>query len=310
MLNWFRRQKYTDPAVVDTNQLSKDLLASLMVMAWFVEAKDPYTGGHLWRVSRYANLLARAGSLPEADVARITLGGFLHDLGKVAVPDAVLGKSGKLSDDEFAIIRMHPEAGGRLLSGHPLGHLVLPAVELHHERPDGKGYPYGLTAAMIPTDAAIVSICDAFDAMTSLRPYRQPLPLEKVLAILRQETGTQFNSFWCARFIDLAEQGAFTDILGHTDDGIPLHSCPHCGPTVVRQRHHHAGDVLACNLCHSEMRLVEQQGQLAVVATGKKASADLQQPQADKILIKSIIETSLAQIPITQLVRLSDASRV
>lgn len=303
MLNWFQRQKNIAPTTVDANQLSKELLASLMVMAWFVEAKDPYTGGHLWRVSRYANLLAQAGGLPEVDIARITLGAFLHDLGKVAVPDAILGKTTKLTVEEFAVIKTHPEAGGRLLAGHPLGHLVLPAVELHHERPDGKGYPYGLTAGMIPTDAAIVGICDAFDAMTSLRPYRKPLPLAKVIAILVEGSGSQFNPFWVGRFIELVEQDHFANVMGHIDDGIPLHTCPHCGPTVLQQQHQHAGDLLACGLCHSEMQLVEKHGQLTVTATGKKAAAHLLQPQADNRLIKAVIEASLAQIPISQLVR-------
>lgn len=305
MLQWFQQFHKNQALPADAGQLSKDLLASLMVMAWFVEAKDPYTGGHLWRVSRYANLLCRAGRLPETDVARITLGGFLHDLGKVAIPDAILNKRGKLNDSEFAVIQTHPEAGGRMLAGHPLGHLVAAAVELHHERPDGHGYPHGLSASMIPTDAAIIGICDAFDAMTSLRSYRKPMPLDKVLAIMREASGRQFNQFWCEQFLALAEQGALDDIMGHSDDGIPLHTCPHCGPTVLQQSDDQPGDLLACSVCHSEMELCTEHDHLSVKPTGKKVSADKLQPKADKLLIKKLIEESVANIPLEQLVRLS-----
>ncbi|KKO44753.1 hypothetical protein WG68_13960 [Arsukibacterium ikkense] len=274
-----------------------------MVMAWFVEAKDPYTGGHLWRVSRYANLVARAGGLPDADIARVTLGGFLHDLGKVAIPDAILNKAGKLDDNEFTLIQTHPAAGGRMLAGHPLGHLVAAAVELHHERPDGRGYPYGLTASMIPTDAAIIGVCDAFDAMTSLRAYRKPMPLDKVLNILRAESGRQFSQFWCNHLLALAEEGVLDAIMGHSDNGIPLHTCPHCGPTVLQQSDDKPGDLLACSVCHSEMRLCEEDHQLRVKPTGKKAPVAAWQPKADNLLIKRMIEESITHIPLEQLIR-------
>lgn len=106
--------------VNDLVSTADHLLASLLTMAWFVEARDPYTGGHLWRVSRYARLLAEAAGFNDADAARISLGGFLHDLGKVGVPDAILCKPDRLSDAEYVVIKTHPSVGLRLLSGHPL----------------------------------------------------------------------------------------------------------------------------------------------------------------------------------------------
>lgn len=119
----------------------RDLVASLLVMAWMVEARDPYTGGHLWRVSRYAELLAEALGWQPADIARVAIGGFLHDLGKIGIPDAILTKRERLTDDEYDVIRTHPDIGARLLAGHPLAALVNDAVLFHHERPDGNGYP-------------------------------------------------------------------------------------------------------------------------------------------------------------------------
>ncbi|MCH8536996.1 MAG: HD-GYP domain-containing protein [Alkalimonas sp.] len=304
MLKWFQQFQPSQHGTTNAEQLSKDLLSSLMVMAWFVEAKDPYTGGHLWRVSRYANVLARAGKLPEGDVARITLGGFLHDLGKVAIPDAVLNKTGKLSDSEYRVIQTHPQAGGRMLAGHPLGHLVAAAVELHHERPDGNGYPHGLATSMIPVDAAIVGICDAFDAMTSQRPYRKPMPLDKVVSIFRQEMGSQFNQFWGELFLTLVEQGKVDNIIGHSDEGIPLHTCPHCGPTVVQHSDDQIGDHLHCRVCHSEMELCTEHDKVTVKPTGKKGNAAEMQPKADNLLIKKLIEQSIAHIPLQQLMKL------
>lgn len=184
-----------------------DLLASLLVMAWFVEARDPYTGGHLWRVSRFSELLAEAAGFDEGAVARIALGGFLHDLGKIGVPDAILGKKGSLTDDEFAVIRTHPEVGARLLSGHPLARIVRAAVLSHHERPDGRGYPHGLREGAIALEARVVGICDAFDAMSSARPYRQRMPIPHALEALTSGRGSQFDARLTNMFVELGDAG-------------------------------------------------------------------------------------------------------
>lgn len=159
------------------------LLKSLFVMASMVEARDPYTGGHLWRVSQFSRILAEDAGLPSNVVARIALGGFLHDLGKIGVPDAILNKPDKLTDEEYEVIKTHPEVGSRLLADHPLADLARSAILSHHEMPDGRGYPHGLSGAAISVDASIVGICDAFDAMTSTRPYRKGMPISKALSI-------------------------------------------------------------------------------------------------------------------------------
>ena len=109
--------------------------------------------------------------------ARIAIGGFLHDLGKIGIPDAILRKRDKLTDDEMAIMKTHPDVGARLLAGHPLADLVRDAVLLHHETLDGSGYPKGIAGPDIPIAARIVGLCDAFDAMTSTRPYRAGMPM-------------------------------------------------------------------------------------------------------------------------------------
>jgi HD-GYP domain-containing protein (c-di-GMP phosphodiesterase class II) len=148
----------------------------------------------LWRVSQFCRVLAERGGLSPNQVARISLGGFLHDLGKIAVPDAILNKADRLTDGEYEIIKTHPDVGRRLLIDHPLATLAESAVFAHHERPDGTGYPRQLPLDQISVDARIVSICDAFDAMTSTRPYRKGMQIERALDIIRDYLDTQFDT--------------------------------------------------------------------------------------------------------------------
>lgn len=273
------------------------LLASLLTMAWFVEARDPYTGGHLWRVSRYARLLAEHAGFDPAEAARISLGGFLHDLGKVGVPDAILRKADRLTEDEYAVIKTHPAIGMRMLAGHPLAPLVRDAVHLHHERPDGKGYPRGLKGDSIPAMASIVGICDAFDAMTSTRPYRQGMPRSKALAILAAEKGTQFHTRFTDVFLGLGEADQLDHIMGHSDEGIPLQSCPMCGPTLVLRKDYPPGRRIYCPSCTGEFELKQIEGSLIATPTGHQGKpADLE-PEADTELIQRTVMTAARALP-------------
>ncbi|KAA3649455.1 MAG: HD-GYP domain-containing protein [Proteobacteria bacterium] len=263
---------------------------TLLAMAWVVEARDPYTGGHLWRVSRLAETLARRAGLGERDVSRIAIGGFLHDLGKVGIPDAILRKPDRLSDDEFDIVRTHPAVGARLLAGHPLAALAADAVLAHHERPDGRGYPAGLGADDIPQDARIIGICDAFDAMTSARPYRKGMPIDAALAIIRDHLGSQFDRRFGEHFLSLAHTGVLEHIVGHSDDGIPLLDCMMCGPTLVARREQATGDTLFCPQCTGEYRLATgADGKLEARQTGRVGSAADLAPVADSGLIQRFL---------------------
>ncbi|BFN28110.1 cyclic di-GMP phosphodiesterase response regulator RpfG [Pseudomonas sp. SCT] len=295
---WFGKAK---PASRSVDGSSKALAGSLLLMAWFVEARDPYTGGHLWRVSRYARLLAEAMGLPAADVARVSLGGFLHDLGKIGIPDAVLRKSSTLNDNEYAIVRTHPEMGWRMLSGHPLAELVKEAVYSHHERPDGKGYPRGLRGEEIHLDARIVGICDAFDAMTSSRPYRAGMRRGQALAIIQSQSGSQFDLELSRVFIDLGKRGVLDHVMGHSDDGIPLQECPMCGPTLVIKRNQQAGDHIYCRNCAGEFALEAEAATLVARPTGRTGSpADLQ-PDVDHELIRKVVEEAVDRLPLEQM---------
>lgn len=268
------------------------LLASLLVMAWVVEARDPYTGGHLWRVSRYAALLCESAGVAEDQCARIAIGGFLHDLGKVGVPDAVLRKPGRLDDAEREVIRTHPTVGARLLAGHPLAAMVRDAVLLHHETPDGRGYPQGLAGADIPLAARVVGLCDAFDAMTSTRPYRAGMPVAHALALIESGLGKQFDEALGHHFLALGRRGLLDHIAGHSDDGIPLQNCIRCGPTLVQRREQVAGDAIFCRNCGGGYRLEhDHDGRLLkAVPTGRMGSAADLEPAADTALIDRFVQ--------------------
>lgn len=274
------------------------LLKSLFTMASMVEARDPYTGGHLWRVSQFSRLLAEAGGLPAAYVARIMVGGFLHDLGKVAVPDAILNKPARLSADEYAVVQTHPDVGKRLLGDHPLAELARVAIWAHHERPDGAGYPRQLAGAEIPLDARIVGITDAFDAMTSTRPYRRGMPTARALAIIEEHLGTQFDSDWGQRFIVLGKQGALDQVVGHSEPGIPMQTCPACGPIVVVHRHQADDSLVYCRDCGAEMKVSATADKLVLAPTGRHGTPIDLEPDVDHALLNELVvlaETSLRQ---------------
>lgn len=183
-------------------QLEHANIATVEALAAAVDAKDPYTRGHSQRVSAYAVAIAHALGLSTGDVARVRLAGLLHDVGKIGVPDAILTKPFKLSEEEITIIRTHPAIGEHMLSAVPFLRDILPAVRHHHERWDGRGYPDGLAGASIPHDAAILMVADSFDAMTSSRTYRPALPLEEACRRVREDSGTQFDP----RIVDAFEQ--------------------------------------------------------------------------------------------------------
>jgi len=270
----------------------QDLLSSLLVMAWMVEARDPYTGGHLWRVSQFSRLLATRAGLGEDDVARIAVGGFLHDLGKIGVPDHILGKRDRLTDDEYAVIKTHPEVGWRMLAGHPLAALAESAIRAHHETPDGRGYPRGLAAEQIPLEARIVGICDAFDAMTSTRPYRRGMAIDKALSIIGENLGRQFDRALGEHFIALGREGLLDHIVGHSDEGIPLHECAMCGPVVVVAAEQQPGEHVYCRSCGGEYVAELREGRLETVATGRKGTPRDLEPVADVGLIARVVRES------------------
>lgn len=204
-----------DPARLAA-ELAHANLATVEALAAAVDAKDPYTRGHSQRVSAYAGAIAQALGLTPLAVARVRLAGLLHDVGKIAVPDAVLTKAGALSAEEFAIIRQHPAKGAQMLASVPFLQEILPAVRHHHEHWDGRGYPDGLVAETIPADASILMVADAFDAMTSSRTYRPALPPDEARRRLREASGAQFDPRIVAAFEQAIAQRLLTLLSGES----------------------------------------------------------------------------------------------
>lgn len=184
-------------------QKQENLVADVVrALASAIDAKDPYTRGHSERVAQISVLLARSMDFDDEFVRTMYIGGLLHDIGKIGVDDQVLRKDGRLTDEEFEQIKQHPELGYNILADlDPLAD-VLPIVLHHHEQWDGGGYPHGLKGEETPVSARIASVADAFDAMTSDRPYREGMPLAKVENILRGGAGQQWDAAVVKAFFD------------------------------------------------------------------------------------------------------------
>jgi len=162
-------------------------------MAQALDARDTYTAGHSHRVSEYSVAIAQAMGLASESVEMIRIGAELHDIGKIGIPDHVLQKPGRLSPQEFDLIKQHPQIGKRILEKVGRFDRYLPIVELHHENHDGTGYPYGLKDDGIPIEARIVHVADVYDAITSDRAYRRAMTRTQVFELLERGTGTQFD---------------------------------------------------------------------------------------------------------------------
>jgi diguanylate cyclase (GGDEF)-like protein/putative nucleotidyltransferase with HDIG domain len=211
------------PSLTETAGMStateKEALSTIYALAATIEARDPFTYGHSRKVSSYAVALAEAIGLPSEKVAVISTAALLHDIGKIGISDEVLNKVGKLEAETWELIQSHAK-----LSATIVGHVIslvscLPAILHHHERWDGTGYPSRLKGEAIPIEARILAIADAFDAMTSSRPYRDPLSYKKVLDELKRCSGTQFDPKLVEAFLPIALSTAPEEIGAVEDSG-------------------------------------------------------------------------------------------
>lgn len=193
--------KFNNEQIISQNHLME--LANSLASA--IDAKDPYTKGHSTSVSRYSEALARAVNLPEDEVQRIKLGALLHDVGKIGIPENVLKKPDKLSEDEWQIMKQHPVIGAeKVLAPNEALRDLIPMVKYHHEHIDGSGYPEHLKGDEIPLAARIVAVADTFHALISDRPYRKGLSVETACKILQEGAGKQWDADLIRHFIGIA----------------------------------------------------------------------------------------------------------
>ena len=184
-------------------KLEKAYLESIETLRFTVEAKDTYTRGHSDRVSEYSVLIGQKLNLSDEDITTLKIGGLFHDIGKIGVPDSILLKNSKLTDDEYSEIKNHPTIGSHILSNATIFQNVIPIVKHHHERFDGNGYPSKLKGLDIPYLARIAAVADAFDAMTSRRTYRDSMDLDFVKTKIEKCKGTQFDPNCADAFLDI-----------------------------------------------------------------------------------------------------------
>jgi putative nucleotidyltransferase with HDIG domain len=171
-----------------------ELVEPLRILASVSDRIDPYTRGHSERVTRFSVEIAKIMELPDEEIERIRVGALIHDIGKIAIDKKVLNKTTPLTDPEYALMKTHTTRGYELLKNIPSLKEILPCVQSHHEQLDGEGYPYGLKGNDIPMAARIVTVADCFDAIITARPYQDPVPTERALAILHSGAGFKYDA--------------------------------------------------------------------------------------------------------------------
>lgn len=174
-------------------------------LAQTVELKDPYTKGHCDRVARYSVALAKAVGLDNGLLVEIKHGSWLHDCGKIGVPESVLNFPGRLSDEDMEIVKQHPRWGSEVANLAHMSTTVVNIILYHHEQYNGQGYPLGLNGDKIPIEARIVAIADVFDALYSERPYRKAFGFDKVIAIMNEMAVTHFDPQLMTHFLEIAK---------------------------------------------------------------------------------------------------------
>lgn len=202
-----RLQRNLETLVFEKTRENEELFLHVVEsLADAIDAKDNYTKGHSGRVAQYAKEIAQRYGYDEKQQELIFMMGLLHDVGKIGVPDEVINKPGKLTDEEFNRIKVHPVIGHKILSNIRKMPELADGARCHHERYDGNGYPEGLSGENIPEKARIIAVADAYDAMTSNRSYRGVLPQEKVRAEIEKGKGSQFDPRFADIMLEMIDQ--------------------------------------------------------------------------------------------------------
>ena len=199
------REKTRD-VIEKQEQLSRLSINVVEALAAAIDAKDTYTNGHSGRVAEYSREIARRYGYSDSRQEQIYMMGLLHDVGKIGIPDAVINKPGRLTDEEFATIKTHPVIGSRILSKATEMPELTVGARWHHERFDGAGYPDGLAGSAIQEAARIIAVADAYDAMTSRRSYRDALPQEVVRKEIEKGVGTQFDPVFAGIMLQMIDE--------------------------------------------------------------------------------------------------------
>lgn len=198
-------------AIVDLKNAANEnhllFINSIRMLAAAIDAKDPYTRGHSERVARYATAIGRQMKLGDEEMKHLRISALLHDVGKIGIDDRILRKPGALTEEEFEVMKTHPEKGAAIMGGVPQLRFAIPGMKHHHEKWAGGGYPEGLRGEDIPLQARIVTVADTFDAMTTNRPYQKAMALSYVMDKIKSFAGTRFDPIVVGAFVRAVEAG-------------------------------------------------------------------------------------------------------
>ena len=199
-------EKKTQEVTAQHEKLEKISRQIATTLSGAIDAKDTYTNGHSTRVAEYSREISRRAGFSEEVQDEIYMMGLLHDVGKIGVPDAIINKPAKLTDEEYSIIQKHPVTGAKILKNITEFPKLSTGARWHHERYDGKGYPDGIAGEEIPTEARIIAVADAYDAMSSRRSYRDVLPQAKVREEVEKGKGTQFDPVFAEIMLSMIDE--------------------------------------------------------------------------------------------------------
>ena len=195
-----------------------------------LDARDPYTGNHSRRVSDTATLLAKMLGLSDDEIQEIHIAAHLHDIGKIGIPDSVLLKPGRLDDEEWKMMKRHPQIGADILAKSPSFSRIAAIILHHHERYDGKGYPFGAKEQEIPLGSRIIAVCDSIDAMASARAYRKALPLDTVYEEIEKNIGLMYDPDVAKKLLD--NRSIIEEVYGHKELCGECHFCHENGDDI------------------------------------------------------------------------------
>lgn len=199
-------EKKTCEVTAQHEKLERISMQIVKTLSGAIDAKDTYTNGHSTRVAEYSREIARRAGFPKETQDNIYMMGLLHDVGKIGIPDAIINKPAKLTDEEYSIIQNHPVMGAKILKNITEFPKLSTGARWHHERYDGKGYPDGISGEDIPVEARIIAVADAYDAMSSRRSYRDGLPQTQVRAEVQKGKGTQFDPVFAEIMLTMIDE--------------------------------------------------------------------------------------------------------
>lgn len=239
-------------------KLEKSYHDTIIALSNSVEARDHYTVGHTWRVTNFALQMARSMGWTEEQLKTCEIGGVLHDVGKIAIEDSILCKPERLTDEEFAKMKVHPEKGARMMQDIPFLKSVIPYCLYHHERYDGRGYPFQMSGENIPIEGRLIAVADTFDAMTSNRPYRKGMAPERAIAELEKGKGTQFDPECVDALVRCYREGKISSIMQDYMKDERSASCPFCSTYIKIPEGAAINMVIICEVCKRRVKLSEQ----------------------------------------------------